>query len=281
MRSADVTLGSKTAYSVPIQIMGSTTLPASANQCQPNGSVMSTVSALGAKGILGLSLLQQDCGTGCVSNAGNGYYYTCKDASCAASVGATAPLASQLTNPVVRFTTDNNGFVITLPAVSASGAATVDGSLVFGVGTQSNNRYTGNSVLTTNSVGDISTRVGSQTFRNSFVDSGSNGLFFDSSTLATCPANGGVSGFYCPATSQSYTSVTLTGSNAVSASVPFVVDNAQTIVNTGFLALPTLAGPVGDSRIFDWGLPFFYGRSVFYGIEQMSSNLGVGPLMAF
>ncbi|HEY8904533.1 MAG TPA: DUF3443 family protein, partial [Rhodoferax sp.] len=58
-------------------------------------------------------------------------------------------------------------------------------------------------------------------------------------------------------------------------------DNAQTLAATGYKAQSTLAGPIGDSRIFDWGLPFFYGRSVFYGIDQMPSSLGTGPLMAF
>ena len=75
--------------------------------------------------------------------------------------------------------------------------------------------------------------------------------------------------------------MTLTGANAASASVSFVVGNAQTMVNSGNKVLPTLAGPVGDSAVFDWGLPFFYGRSVFHGIDQKESSLGTGPWMAF
>jgi hypothetical protein len=282
--SVDVTLGGMTASSVPIQIMGSTTLPTSADQCQPGGIELSTVNALGANGILGMGLFQQDCGDACASNPSSGYYYTCTNASCTASVGATATLARQLTNPVVRFTTDNNGFVITLPSVSPSGAATVNGSLVFGVNTQSNNQYTGSSVLTTNALGDVTTHLGNQNWRGSFVDSGSNALFFDSNTLVTCPLTSGVKDFYCPASLQSFPSVTLTGANAVNASVSFAVDNAQTIVATGYKALPTLAGPISllpNSGSFDWGLPFFYGRSVFHGIDQKSSSLGIGPLMAF
>jgi Protein of unknown function (DUF3443) len=280
--SADVTLGGMTARSVPIQIMGSTTLPTSADQCQPGGIELSTVNALRANGILGMGLFQQDCHlSDCVSNPGNGFYYTCTDASCTASVGTTAVLASQLTNPVVRFATDNNGFLITLPSVPPPGAASVNGVLVFGIDTQSNNQFTAGSVLTTNALGNITTRWGSQTWTHSFIDSGSNGLYFDSRTLTTCPVTGGVKDFYCPASSQSFPSVTLTGTNAVSASVSFAVDNAQTIANSGNKVLPTLAGPILDSRIFDWGLPFFYGRSVFYGIDQTTSTLGAGPLMAF
>lgn len=285
--SVDVTLGSKTASAVPVQIMGSATISASADSCNPGGGgELKTVSALGANGILGVGLFQQDCRSGCVSHPDNGFYYTCTDASCTASVGTTAALASQLTNPVVRFATDNNGFVITLPSVipdaaGVKGAAAVNGVLVFGVGTQSNNQFTAGSVLTTDSVGDITTSLDRQTWRGSFIDSGSNGLFFDSSTLTTCSVDSGVSDFYCPASSQSFASLLLTGSNGVSASVSFTVDNAQTIVSSGYKALPTLAGPIKDSTIFDWGLPFFYGRSVFHGIDQKASSLGRGPLMAF
>lgn len=280
--SADVTLGSKTAGGVPIQIMGGTTIPVSPGSCNSGGGPeLKTVSALGANGILGMGLFQQDCRSGCVSNPGNGYYYTCTDASCTASVGATAALASQLTNPVVRFAADNNGFLITLPSVSAPGAAGVNGVLVFGIGTQRNNQFTVGSVLTTHNDGYFTTLFGGNTFATSFIDSGSNGLFFDTNTLATCSTTSGVSSFYCPASSQSFASVTLTGSNAAPASVSFAVDNAQTLVNTGNRALPTLAGPIKLAGWFDWGLPFFYGRSVFYGIDQTTSTLGIGPLMAF
>jgi hypothetical protein len=45
--------------------------------------------------------------------------------------------------------------------------------------------------------------------------------------------------------------------------------------------LPTLAGTLGDSRGFGWGLPFFYGRRVFLGIENETSPAGTGPFYAF
>jgi len=38
---------------------------------------------------------------------------------------------------------------------------------------------------------------------------------------------------------------------------------------------------MGSRTVFDWGLPFFYGRSVFFGFDQKSSPLGIGPLIAF
>jgi hypothetical protein len=36
-----------------------------------------------------------------------------------------------------------------------------------------------------------------------------------------------------------------------------------------------------DASSFDWGLPFFYGRRVFIGIDGQASSLGTGPFYAF
>jgi hypothetical protein len=51
--------------------------------------------------------------------------------------------------------------------------------------------------------------------------------------------------------------------------------------------LPALAGsmpgsiPGYPSLTFDWGLPFFYGRKVFIGIEGTVTPQGTGPFYAF
>ena len=60
------------------------------------------------------------------------------------------PLASQVQNPVTLFPTDNNGTIIELPSVAASGATSVTGSLIFGIDTQSNNQSGSQTVLTLN-----------------------------------------------------------------------------------------------------------------------------------
>jgi hypothetical protein len=42
---------------------------------------------------------------------------------------------------------------------------------------------------------------------------------------------------------------------------------------------PTLGGP--NPSIFDWGLPFFYGRKVYTAIESRNTPGGVGPYWAY
>ena len=57
----------------------------------------------------------------------------------------TLALASQVSNPVAAFAKDNNGVIVELP--SASGPeASLSGSLIFGIGTRSNNGLGGATV---------------------------------------------------------------------------------------------------------------------------------------
>lgn len=276
--TADVALSGKTAASVPIQIIADPAFSSLAAACSSSGTAISTADALGANGIIGLGLLKEDCGASCTTNAANGFYYTCTNTICTAAVPSTASIAKQVKNPVPLFATDNNGVLIDLPAVSAISALSLSGSLIFGIGTQSNNQLVPSAVLTTNASGYVTTLLAGQTLSNSFIDTGSNGLFFD---LASIPVCAGASiGFYCPA-SRVDLSATQVGVNAVAVPVSFAVDNAFSLFATGQAVLPTLAGDIGYAQIFDWGLPFFYGRRVFVGIEGQPSTLGTGPFYAF
>ncbi len=194
--------------------------------------------------------------------------------------GASASLAQQIKNPVPLFAADNNGVLIDLPGVGPAGASSLTGTLIFGIGTQSNNQMTFGGVLTTSSSGDITTLLAGQTLNTSFFDTGSNGFYFDSAAIPTCKASGSTD-FYCPASLVTLSS-TLVGANAVSIPISFSIDNALALLgNASKAVLPTLSGPVGDSHSFDWGLPFFYGRRVFIGIEGQASSFGTGPYFAF
>ena len=274
---ADVLLGGKSAASVPIQIISDPAFNRLSAACS-SGDVITSPANLGANGILGVGLFKEDCGTRCAATTANGLYYTCGTASCATTVRSLANLAKQLKNPIALFATDNNGLLVDLPAVSVAGASSLAGSLVFGIGTQPNNQLASGAVLTTN-VGDITTLFAGKSLDTSFIDTGSNGLYFDSSTIPACAS--AASGFYCPA-SLTNLSATMVGANGVSVPVAFSINNAVASFSSGTRAvIPTLSGPIGDARTFDWGLPFFYGRRVFVGIEGQPSTLGTGPFYAF
>lgn len=280
--TADILLAGKTASSVPIQIIGDPAFDSLGSVCS-SGSVLNTMATLGANGIIGMGLFKEDCGSRCETLAANGFYYTCTDLTCTAITTAKASTTQQLKNPVALFASDNNGVLIDLPTVSAAGATSVNGSLIFGIGTQSNNQWVSGGVLTTSSLGFIGTSLTLPTSQvlnlsSSFIDTGSNGLYFDARSIPTC--RGSSAGFYCP---DSLTSLaaTLLGTNSVTVQTLFSIDNALAMFASGQSVLPALSGPIGDAHTFDWGLPFFYGRRVFIGIEEQPSPLGTGPFHAF
>lgn len=277
--NADITLGSKTAAGVSVQIVADPAFNGLARTCS-SSTPIDTVATLGAKGIIGLGLFKEDCGATCANVAANGIYFTCTTAACTAAVGTRTTTAKQLRNPIPLFASDNNGLVIDLPAVGSTGAVSISGSLIFGIGTQANNQVTSSQVLTTGSTGYFSTLLAGQTLSTSFIDTGSNGLYFDSSTLPTCSGRVSAS-FYCP-TSLVTLTATQVGTNGVNKPVVFSVDNAAaTLADGSKTVVPNLAGTIGNARTFDWGLPFFYGRRVYSGIEGQPSAVGMGPFYAF
>jgi len=60
--------------------------------------------------------------------------------------------------------------------------------------------------------------------------------------------------------------------------VSFSVANASVLFDTRQAVLPHLAGDLPDLRAFDFGLPFFYGRRVYFGIQDVN---GDGAFVAF
>jgi hypothetical protein len=272
VRTADVKIGGETASGIPIQVVGDlpdSTVPL--NGCI-NGSNESTSRQLGANGILGVGVAATDCGVDC-TNAATSNYYSCPNGTNCSAIAV--PLAQQVVNPVTKFAVDNNGVIVQLPAVATS-AASATGTLVFGIGTQSNNALTGVTSYRTTDFGNlIGTYKGSSV--TTIVDSGSNGLFFTDSSLPTCTST--FTDFYCPASAQAL-SATVTGVNGVTTgTVNFTVLNAQTLAASGTnYALNGLAGSIGSfPTLFDFGLPFFFGRNVYFGIN---SN-GNSPFIAF
>jgi len=291
------------ASSVPVQIIED---PSTSNvaqapaSCQTGGPVNNpenTPADFGANGLLGLGMGLQDCGSACASQALPANYYSCTSAT---SAGACTPIsvatADQIQNPVAALSgSDNNGIAITMAAVSGP-ATSLSGTLYFGVGTQSNNKLGSARIIPVETTFDqfIHTNFQGTDFAMSVIDAGSNGYFF-SSNLPLC--TGAVQGdtvLYCVGATTGLSGViqgeaadgTATG---VAITYDFDIDNADAqlallLGSPSQPVLPNLAGTLGaQTSTFDWGLPLFYGRTVFvvFADRSAAGSGQAGPYMAF
>jgi hypothetical protein len=277
--TADVTLGSRTLPSLEIHLIGDPAAGSAPSSCA-SGPPENTVLAFGANGILGIGNFVQDCGGACATSAVSGRYYVCPlSGACTPTIVA---LARQVSNPVSKLSADNNGVIVQLPAVTPPGATTVSGTVLFGIGTQADNALASNAqVYKLTSSATFTASYAGASFPGSFIDSGSNGYFF-ASTIPVCTVS---TGFYCPTSTLSQ-SATVNGTNGLSATVSFSIGNADQLFNTSFTAFPTLGGPNGgfingSAGAFDFGLPFFFGRTVYVLFEGNTLNGVTAPAIAF
>ncbi|RKP45046.1 DUF3443 domain-containing protein [Pararobbsia silviterrae] len=273
VRLADVRIANELASGIPVEIVADSAVPAIPEACSSISTPLQTVTALGANGIVGVGTLVNDCGTSCEQQALD-YYYGCTASSCSTT---TLDQDAQVPNPVAHFASDNNGTIIEMPSLPAAGSAAAQGAVIFGIGTQSNNGVSGVTVYTTDSSGRFTATYGGAALNQSLVDSGSNGLFFPSA-IAGCSPTSSASGFYCPA-STAAVSVAVTGTNGATTTVDLSIGNALSLFASGNLAYDDIGGSL--SGLFDFGLPFFYGRTVYTAISGQSTPAGAGPYYAF
>ncbi|MCC2673887.1 MAG: hypothetical protein K0R58_834 [Ramlibacter sp.] len=270
VRTAQVRMASEIAEDVPVQVIGD---PGAAYGRVPedcSGTGPDLGEALGVNGILGVGFLNQDCGADCVTGTAPGMYFSCTTARCDPTA---APLASQVANPVSRFATHNNGVAIRLPAVAVGGVERLEGTLFLGIGTASNNRVEAEQVFTAGEGGNLTTTYRGRTMRG-FLDSGSNGIFFRDRSIADCTG-----GFYCPPRALSL-SASVSGSDGkAKRKVDFAVESASTLPDAAVAA--HLGGDLGGGSFFVWGLPFFFGRTVFVAFSNARTPHGTGPYWAF
>ena len=279
--SAKLSMGGEPSVTVPIQIIEPTfegQYDSSGNpvaSSPPCGSspVASTSSSSGYSGLMGVGLFEYDCGSSCVGSTASGIYFSCGSNICS---GVTAPLSIQVSNPVASLPVDNNGVVLSFPSVPSGGDASIVGTLTFGIGTESNNVPGSPSVFDTNTSAEVSVLFQGTSFPYSFIDSGSNAFYFQSS-IPTCSSPNTY--FYCPSAPESLTE-TMTGSNGTTLSSGIDVGNFNSVIANGNSVYSNIGGS-GSGGSFDLGLPFFFGKSVYVGINGFSSSLGTGPLWAY
>lgn len=295
LATADVYIGGEMAPSTSIHLIDDDTVPAQAapQNCRDaaQGALLKSAAALQSNGILGIGMVGIDCGVACLTNTYAGsyvVYYSCPPGG-AACMPTGMPAAMQVQNPVTRFARNNNGTMIVMPPLPELGAMVAKGRLVFGIGTQANNQlpetatmYQVNTDPASANYLYVSLQVGARDYPQSFIDTGSNAMFFDDDNLSrACSVSSGQQGqWYCPTAAWRQT-VSLTDAAGTAGSFDLAVANADTLFNTGATAFANLGGTAGQAaQTFSLGMPFFYGRKVFTSIwgQVLSAN---GPWYAF
>ena len=280
---AKVQVSGEIASSIPVEVIAPPNFAAPPASCtgQTTGSALDTITALKAKGILGIGVFLQDCGTTCTTSSQN-TYFSCPIAGCAP---LAATIAQQVSNPVASFPNDNNGNEIQLPPVVAGGAQTAQGTLIFGIGTQSNNALASATIYGVSTSGQhpgsLVATYNSTPYAGTF-SSGADANYFLTPAITSYPAcPSPYSAYYCPS-SQQTASVSIAGTNAVTGTVTLTTDNADTLFSTGYFAFSSLGGPAGPRpNPITFGLPFFYGRNVFTALSGATTPGGTGPFIAF
>jgi hypothetical protein len=280
IKLADVTVAGEKAASLPVQIIGDPSFAVVPSDCSGTGVNESTVAAFGANGILGVGTYLQDCGAVCAGEALPGAYYICPASGCTNAVVATT---EQVQNPVSVFPVDNNGVLIQLPTVPATGSATVIGSLIFGIGTQSNNALGSATIFDVSSqTGYLTVTLNGTGYVDSYVDSGSSAIFLPASFGPSCSGTQQSGSFMCPPATLALTG-TVQGTNGTSEAITLSIANFDTLIQAEptFTAFSNLGAINADTSSVDLGLPFFYGRPIFTAIETKTTPGGTGPFVAF
>lgn len=270
---ADVVMGGEPAVQVPIQLVNAS-FGSPPSICR---NADASPNAAGFNGILGVGLFGYDCGSACRDSAGNGMYYSCSGTSCTATA---VPLANQVQNPVALLPRDNNGVIVQLPSISSGGAVSISGSLVLGIDTRANNIPSSVSAYPADQYAEFTTTLNGVSYSSSFLDTGSNGLFFPSPSTRILPdCTSSYAGWFCPPSLTAFSATTTGYGGAPSSTVPFGIANAIMLFSSSNRVFSELGGSMSGG--FDWGLPFFLGRSVYVGIDGTSSRLGNGPYWAY
>jgi hypothetical protein len=199
--------------------------------------------------------------------------------------------SAQVSNPVAAFAAGfNNGVSLQLPNVGANGASGIVGTLTLGIpATTTNAVYPMDpSGQTDAQYLDFDTTFNGTVYgyqsthqsSTAFLDSGSNALYFPSNLTVCASPN---DSFYCPTTTQNLNATVAGYQGTSSTAVSFSVGNTISLLNTNNSAFSNLGGT--SSAQFDWGLPFFFNRTVYVGIAGTSATINAssvnGPYWAF
>ena len=269
LKTVDVRMGGELAAAIPIQLMNdpARAIPAA---CSAIGLV-NTAANFNGKGLLGLK------NTGIGIQQGGLTWYACNSGGCSASTPAQVAATPNITNPVAAFGADANGVIVQLQSVPAMGATSATGTLTFGIGTQDDNALAGVTVIPTDGY-TVRTTWQGVTYQ-SVLDTGTGFIILPSMAAPYC----GDSTVYCPATTQTL-SAAISGIDSTQVAVTFDVANYFQLFGQADRprALDDIAMYIDfpDAPV-NWGLPFFFGRSVYIAYTDAATPSGNAPFVAF
>lgn len=258
MVTADVQMAGEVAHSVPVELVGSSSFATIPSDCSSQGTTLyQNASDMGTNGILGIA---GDYGyTSTV-------YYGCTSSTCG-NTPVSPAATQQLTGVIGKFAQDNNGAILSFPAVAEPGSPSVMGTLTFGLNTQANNSTASVSMVPGLSNASMSATYNGQSM-SAILDSGSVDDYLGSSSISTCAIDGLT--WLCPAsdTTQSVTYQYAGGGSPLN--VTFTVGNAQSLfakLGSPNWAIPNLAEQAdlfGDPYL-DLGMSFLFGHALYLG----------------
>jgi hypothetical protein len=275
---ADVVLGGETAPRVPIQLWdnayGSKPGDCFAPITEPSG--------FGTNGVLGISPAQMDCSRESCSDLGGSTYYTCDVfGSCSP---AQLPRAKHIPNPVSLLKNDNNGVVVSFPALPAGADVSASGTLFLGIGTHANNRVKkGTHVLHSTYDGEFKALIEDQIYM-ARLDTGTPSWNMPSGLdVPGCRGVEASNHYLCPDSSVTFAATVQGIDHVGGTSFSFQIGNAEQQYTLGHFAADdygqSWGGLLSSNMLF--GMPFFYGKTVYFGIAGRSTPVGRGPFEAF
>ena len=138
-------------------------------------------------------------------------------------------------------------------------------------------------MLGTDGSGDFTaTYNGGSTVLPAIIDSGTDSYRFADPTIAVCSSGSFIGGYYCPAVApQNLFAVNSgVGANNNTNTVDFAIADPDSTFIPGASAYANLGGGPGSTN-FVWGMPFFYGRTIYIGIDGQVAGAYTGPYYAY
>lgn len=255
VESATVVLnGNNTTTAIPIQVLDAS-FPGMSTFC---AGAVTNPTDFQLNGIIGIGSLKTDEMT-------SARYYKCNtNGNCA----ITFSPPEFVPNPISKLGAGlNNGATLVFSPLPQNGTKNADGYVIFGVASESSNTPESSVQILQIENGsiyplNIITNFQSVNY-DSFLDTGSNFLYFSNAILPNCTN----SAYFCPSGFVTENAI-MSGNNGQGGTsniaFNFVIGNADALLHNNNTAFSNVGANVNlGNNIIDWGMPFYYGKTIY------------------